>query len=144
MPLKKFYVAPGNSDGYSNRCRQCIQISRGIGTLEYKEKEKRRYRRNWAKSILYAAKERAKLKGVPFDLVPDDLVIPAVCPVLGIPLVIGGSMASPNRPTLDRKVPSLGYVRSNAVIISWRANKLKGDEPDPNVFDRIAAYMRST
>jgi hypothetical protein len=91
---------------------------------------------------LYAAKSRAARKKLPFDIRAEDVTIPAVCPVLGIEIVIGGSMASPNRPTLDRKIPALGYVAGNVRVISWRANKLKGDEPNPEVFERIAAYMR--
>ena len=59
--------------------------------------------------------------------------IPEFCPVLGIRLEvteIGSSeqrMAKDNAPTLDKFIPELGYVKTNVHIISWRANKLKGD-----------------
>jgi len=73
--------------------------------------------------------KRAKENGTPFSLtvfdVPD---IPAVCPVLGIPLV-ANTVAGPldSSPSVDRITPALGYVPGNIRIISNRANRLRGD-----------------
>ena len=56
--------------------------------------------------------------------------IPDVCPVLGIPLdqdPKGKGERSDNSPSLDKFIPSLGYVKGNIHIISWRANHLKND-----------------
>lgn len=52
-------------------------------------------------------------------------MIPETCPVLGIPLTIGGKR-SPSSPSLDRIDPALGYVPGNIRVISDRANRLKG------------------
>jgi hypothetical protein len=54
------------------------------------------------------------------------IVIPAVCPVLGIPIVLG-EQRSENSPSLDRITPKLGYVPGNVRVISDKANRLKGD-----------------
>ena len=77
--------------------------------------------------ILTAARHRAKKKGIPFNLICDDIVIPECCPVLGVQLVLGEGICSDNSPSLDRIIPELGYVRGNVKIISRRANRIKND-----------------
>ncbi|HCJ27734.1 MAG TPA: hypothetical protein DHV63_00115, partial [Pseudomonas sp.] len=71
------------------------------------------------------ARQRAARRGLPFDLDVSDVVVPSICPALGVPLVIG-EMRSPNSPSLDRIRPALGYVRGNTRVISDKANRLKG------------------
>lgn len=58
--------------------------------------------------LLAAAKRRAKNFGVPFNLAVDDILIPACCPVLGIPMQFDGPREQ--MPTLDRIIPSFGYM----------------------------------
>ena len=58
--------------------------------------------------------------------------MPTHCPVLGMELNYLGSVGSggekpPNTASIDRIIPSLGYVRGNVVVVSWRANSLKKD-----------------
>lgn len=73
-----------------------------------------------------AARRRAKRRGTVFSLTRDDVPIPLVCPILGIPLVRKkGKGPSPNSPSLDEIVPGRGYVRGNAQVISNRANTMK-------------------
>lgn len=73
------------------------------------------------------AKCRAKKFGIPFDLSVDDINIPNVCPVFGVPFTVEIGKRVDSAPSLDRVIPSLGYVRGNVRVISWRANRLKGD-----------------
>jgi hypothetical protein len=47
--------------------------------------------------------------------------------VLGVPLVAGSRKSKEYAPSLDRVVPSLGYVRGNVRVISYRANTLRRD-----------------
>ena len=47
-----------------------------------------------------------------------------------------------NSPTLDRIVPELGYVPGNVAVISWKANRLKGNNTDPELFEKVAKYIR--
>ena len=65
-----------------------------------------------------AAKARAKEKGRDFNIELSDVVIPALCPVLGIPM---------DRPSLDRIDGAKGYVKGNVRVISHRANTLKNN-----------------
>lgn len=76
------------------------------------------------------AKGRAKKKGLPFTIGVTDVVVPALCPLLGIPLkhhVGDGKGPRDDTPSLDRLVPRLGYVPGNVWVISNRANRIKAD-----------------
>ena len=85
-------------------------------------------------------KSSAKKNNVPFDITIDDIIIPKVCPVLGIPIVLGESKRSDNSPSLDKFVPELGYVKGNINVISWRANRLKNNGT-PEEFRRLVKWM---
>lgn len=77
--------------------------------------------------LLNAAKRRAKVQGVPFNITVSDIQIPSHCPVLGVRLCPGSRTDRNKSPSLDRIVPDLGYVPGNVRVISWRANDVKGD-----------------
>lgn len=78
-------------------------------------------------TIWKRARVRAKNKNLPFNIHIEDIVIPQVCPVLGIPLEVS-STGKPTRrsPSIDRIIPALGYVKGNIRIVSMRANTLRG------------------
>lgn len=73
------------------------------------------------------AKKRAREQEVEFTLDLDDIVIPEICPLLKIPLIKGIKVYTDNSPTLDKIMPSLGYVKGNTQVISMRANRIKND-----------------
>jgi len=95
------------------------------------------------KELWNNAKKRAKQKKLPFNIDIEDIVIPEICPVLGIPIKvnIGGDRMSDNSPTLDKFIPSKGYVKGNVQIISWRANNLKNDG-SPEEWIKIANWCQ--
>ncbi len=79
-------------------------------------------------SLVYKASRRAKHRGQRFEITGRDLLpAPDVCPALGIPLRYDGKGQRGNWATIDKIVPALGYIPGNVQIISWRANRLKGD-----------------
>ena len=96
------------------------------------------------KSLLHNAKMRANALGLPFNITVEDVVIPEQCPVLGVKLcwIRGRGRTQPDTPSLDRMNPSLGYVKGNVRVISWRANCLKRDGTLEE-FEAIVAYMRA-
>lgn len=102
--------------------------------------------RNPAGVLLYAARRRSANKQLPFNLTKDDIAIPAVCPVLGIPLYRAGGAAAqgPNSPTLDRIVPELGYVRGNVRVVSARANQIKSDATPQELLQVACFYQENT
>lgn len=72
---------------------------------------------------------------------PEDLVIPEVCPVLGIRLEFGKSHCW-HLPSLDRFDNDRGYTKDNVRIISYRANKLKNDATVEE-FEAVLNYMKN-
>lgn len=77
--------------------------------------------------MLKKARSRAKDVGVPCTIREVDIVIPEICPLLGMKLVVGVGRFGPNSPSLDRIIPHLGYVPGNVWVISQRANQIKND-----------------
>ena len=79
--------------------------------------------------MLRRARQRAKERGLEFNLELKDIHIPTHCPVLGIELAChkGRSGGNPNSPALDRIDNTKGYVKGNVMVISHRANMMKVD-----------------
>jgi len=91
-------------------------------------KQTSRWRKeNIEKNIYSRAKNRAKYKKIDFDLSIEDIIIPEMCPILGIQLEIADGIASDNSPSLDRMDNSKGYTKENIIICSYRANRIKND-----------------
>jgi hypothetical protein len=99
------------------------------------------YRRNICQALVRHARARAALVGVAFDITKEDIHVPAVCPLLGIPIRVANRRNDPHSPTIDRIVPALGYVRGNVWVISFRANQLKNDGT-PEEHEMIARGVR--
>ena len=79
------------------------------------------------RSLFNGARYRAAKNGIAFSIRVEDVVIPDVCPVLGLPLSQGIGKLCDTSPTLDRIVNSRGYVPGNVAVVSWRANAIKKD-----------------
>ena len=76
-----------------------------------------------------AAKKRARDKSLDFDIEVSDIIIPQFCPLLHIPIIHKTGMGKPrtSSPSLDRLDNSLGYIKGNILVMSYRANILKRD-----------------
>jgi hypothetical protein len=80
--------------------------------------------------MLIRSRSAAKRRGWLFNLDLSDIVVPERCPLLGCKLerrTDGSRKKSHNTPSLDRIDSSLGYVKGNVWVISWRANQIKTD-----------------
>jgi hypothetical protein len=88
--------------------------------------------------LVAEAKKRAKQRGLAFTISPHDILIPLLCPALGIPIIWGGPRH--NWPSIDRFDNSKGYTPDNIRVISFRANNLKSDATAEEA-ERIAVYM---
>lgn len=104
-------------------------------------KERRSAPETWARWALNQIRARAKRDGLVFNLTPEDLTPPKICPALHVPIVYGGSSGEMYAPTVDRLRPSLGYVKGNVRVISRRANSIKSDGSVAEVM-AVAAWMR--
>lgn len=105
--------------------------------------EKRRidYSNNLEANMLYRAKKRARNKNIEFDLTIDDIFIPDLCPILGVPIVKVITGKKEYSPSLDRIDRKRGYVKNNIMIISNRANRLKSDATLEEL-EKIIDYMK--
>lgn len=73
------------------------------------------------------ARERAKRKGMKFNLETSDIKIPKRCPILGMKLKVNenGKGQTSASPTLDRKNNNKDYLKGNVWVISSLANVMK-------------------
>ena len=110
----KHYCLDCRGKGYATKTHGMSRDKKGRMTTEY--------------NMWQNANHRAKRFNVPFDLQPEDIIIPDVCPVLGISLIRSvGNTHTGNSPSLDRIIPELGYVKDNVLVVSYRANTMKSD-----------------
>lgn len=80
--------------------------------------------------------------GVPFDLVWEDLAWPTLCPILGIPIdyLSAGGGRNEASCSFDRHDNTLGYVKGNVSVVSWRGNRIKNDGTAEE-HRKVAAYL---
>lgn len=89
----------------------------------------KRWRKTNQVALMYSrAKSNAKRKGIDFTIEKHHVVIPEVCPLLGVKLTNTYLNPEDNRehvPSLDRKDNSKGYTPDNVWVISFQANRMK-------------------
>jgi len=93
-------------------------------------KRHRHYRDTHPEYFLWkSARQRARDRNLPFELEVSDISIPEVCPILQIPLKLnsGRPGGKADSPSVDRIIPSLGYIKNNIQVISFKANMMKSD-----------------
>jgi hypothetical protein len=97
------------------------------------ERDKRRVHNNPQSTklaLLRSAKQRAKSRGLDFNIDASDIDLPDKCPLLGIPLFSsyrGESKTYDNSYSIDRIDPRKGYIKGNVWVISYKANRIKND-----------------
>lgn len=121
----KVIISHSLRKGTTNSCG-CLQNEiRSAGT-NTSHGESREGKRTLRYTMWVGAKKRSRDQKVPFDLKLEDIVIPKICPILGIPLKSNkGGKVAPGSPTLDKIIPNRGYIRGNVWVISYRANAIK-------------------
>lgn len=85
------------------------------------------------------AKRRAKQRGLEFNIILSDIIIPSVCPIFGTPIFFGGKRN--DAPSLDRVNPLKGYTKDNICVISNKANHLKSSSTLEDL-EKIVAYVK--
>ena len=107
--------------------RQAQRAWRERNLEHVRQKDREWCAANLERGILGRAQQRAKKLGLDFNLELLDIVIPETCPLLGIVLERKTGIQADSTPSLDRIDSSLGYVKDNVWVISWRANNIKRD-----------------
>jgi hypothetical protein len=100
-------------------------------------------RRNPEARMANSARERSKRNGTLCTIAKNEIVIPDLCPILGIPLKRGNRSSHDDAPSLDRIIPEEGYVAGNVNVVSYRANRLKNNGT-PEEHRLIAAWMSNS
>lgn len=138
-----FHKNKYTKDGLQHYCVECAKIhgslTKAQRSVYHKNYDKIHARRRLETSqnrrlgereqtLLEQAKHRAKSKNLPFNITVEDIVIPTVCPVLGISIEVSvGKGRTGLSPSLDRIIPERGYVKGNIAVMSDRANSLKNN-----------------
>ena len=99
--------------GYNSVCKDCRVPASQRNYLTHSTQYK----------LWYRAKRRASEKGREFSLTLEDIVVPDVCPVFGIPFEDNTIYAA----SLDRIDSTKGYTKDNIQVLSSRANTLKNN-----------------
>ena len=96
--------------------------------------------------LVRAAKSRAEARGLPFDSDLEEVLggrPPFTCACCGRAFDYSpgrGQGGKDRSPSLDRIVPSLGYVKDNVKVICWRCNRMKSDASAEEL-RKILAYV---
>ncbi len=128
QPLAHFANNRSKSSGKAAECRSCVKAYNKSHVEQnadyYRSYRKTKRAKDLAWYLFLECRARAKRLNLPFDLEPQDIQIPDICPVFGIKLGSGTRDASAS---LDRKDSSKGYVRGNVWVISYLANRMKSN-----------------
>lgn len=128
--------------GLKSQCKDCIskhQYEKRKNCPPDKEKERQvsiawyaNFKKNNPKEcirrrLFHSAKKRAKLGNLPFNITKEDIVFGDFCPVFGTKFVYDANAHCSISPSLDKIIPSKGYVKGNICVISFRANHIKSN-----------------
>ena len=132
-------------DGRKSRCAVCTRIAANVWNAENPHKARKRalawQRRNPSRCLFISTKCRAKRLGIAFNISESDIQIPLRCPVLDLVLSRGQEGPHDGSPTVDRIIPSKGYVKGNVIVICALANRVKSNQTDPGVLRKVVEYM---
>lgn len=141
-PFSQIVRDTRTTDGYANICLTCNRLRgkqyRNLGLQSASR------RANPVATQLNAmisnSRVRARDKGLDHNLDLQYLrsIAPTHCPYLGTELrweaLSGHGRPFPNSPSLDRIDSSRGYVKGNVAIVSYRANSIKNDATEQELF----------
>lgn len=117
-PWSEFHKHADCLFGINSVCKQC----RGPLSDNHYKTWTHEYR------LFQSARCRAKKKNLEFTIELSDIIIPEICPMLGVKLERkGAGAAQAYSPSIDRIDPTKGYIKGNITILSWRANMLKNN-----------------
>ena len=132
-------IKRNNWIGFYPKCKSCESSLMQI-----------KYGKNPIPQMLSNAKIRAKQKGFNFDLTYEYLkkIFPNdnKCPITGLPFQFGyknNKKINKNySPSLDRIIPSKGYVQGNVMIICDLMNRMKQDSTFDDIEKLYNYYLK--
>lgn len=132
------YSDPEKEKEYHRKWREKNKVKLNAYQKEWSGKHpgrKNEHRRKFVinspeKCMLAGAKHRCKTSGLELNIDVLDIVIPLVCPILGIPIykeITDKTGPKHTSPSLDRIDNTKGYIKGNVQVISNKANTMKGN-----------------
>lgn len=127
---------------YRTDCKTCGNLAR------YNLKKVQR-REDVFDQVFRRKRSHCKNKGKIFQITKDYLKNlwneqSGKCAVLGIDIDLYAANFADHKATLDQVIPNQGYTIGNVAWVSWLANRIKSDCTDPEVFLKVAEYVRET
>lgn len=140
-PLSEFHKKSNTRDGLQYDCKSCNSML----STKYK---RARQQKNPFKEAHIRKRNGAKAALIAYDLTPEYLrnmweEQDGKCAALGLELDLLAPFGTDHKATIDRIVPSVGYTQGNVKWVSMLANRVKTDCIDPEVFIKIAEYVRN-
>jgi hypothetical protein len=139
--LEDFYNYHKSKDGKTPQCKACMTAYRKQNKekqrqymqqrrLTDNESIKETRRKSWRnldprKRMLQQSRNRAKRKGIEHNISLEDIIVPEMCPLLGVPFIVGTKDNYEHTHSLDRMDPTKGYVKGNVWVITKKANSMK-------------------
>jgi len=142
--------------GFRKRSKESVETL----IIKLKKERQRENFEKWAKknpvkyramTLVSGAKQRAKKKGIPFDLTVDhiqDILEEGECQVTGLPFDIqphqrGRDMTKKamHAPSLDQIRPSGGYTIDNVQVVVYNYNTLKSNGTDEEALRTARALV---
>jgi hypothetical protein len=111
------------------RCKACCIVNARTRYIanpnRFNDLARKAYVRDPRTRMAAQARKRDRRKGLESTVTAEMIVIPNVCPVLGVPLRVSQGLPADDSPSLDHIDPTRGAVWGNWCVISRRANSLK-------------------
>lgn len=132
-PVSEYYAKATGRAGLQSWCKECcrtlVNDKHRADPEKYRAGQAEDRAANPERGMLYAARTRAKRKGIPFTLTLEDIFIPERCPLCGVKLTRNTGKRGPGNasPALDRSDPGKGYVPGNILVICHACNRRKDD-----------------
>ena len=125
-----------NGDGRKFHCKPCDYL-----------KIKNTHEADPSVRLYLLSKRRAKKKGIEFNLTKEFVKNlwnkdSKICPILNAKYQFGVRNKNFN-PSLDRVDNNKGYLKKNVRLLSFKANSLKGDLVDVEIFKRMYEYIKN-
>lgn len=146
--LSEFSPSAACKDGVRGTCKKCASAWASAW-------QRRKSQTLWGKMrfIVASARNRAKERGMPFDLENEFLVEKyqsqnGRCAVSGLPFKLYDDIAliriSPYLPSLDRIDSNKGYTKNNVQFVLWAINVGKSDWPLKEVLPIWQAAVKNS
>lgn len=129
--LSEYPLDKNAKDGHRIHCKSCCnefkRQKRQKNPESFREYARKYLKEKPERKLFNSAQQRAKTNNLEFNLQVEDIVIPEVCPILGIKLITNSNVSGGenNSASIDRIDSTKGYTKDNIMVISRLANMMK-------------------